>query len=564
MRFTIGKKISFSLAIIFILILVINGVSINSLNGLKQTGDKNTEKSTQDSRKLNYVSEIRLKFSDVIMPPNDYLINGTVDERKNFQEASKKMEQLFIQKNKYKLDSESLNLINQAESNYFKVKEKALRIFNIDNPVGNKNGEKLMEDMDATASVTVKNLDQIHNILWEDMNKSNNYAKLGFQSTLYKIYLSIIISFAIILGILYIFRIYIIKPINNLIVEVNILAEGNLTKDITIKNNDEVGDLANSFNKMVKNLREIISKVASVSQRVAASSEELSASSEETTAATEQVANTIQQLASGANSQAEEVEGTSTIINQMSAGIQQISANTQSVSQASINVSDIAGQGSKEAENAVSKIERIKDVTAETAEVVKLLGQESEQIGQIVDVIKGIADQTNLLALNAAIEAARAGEQGRGFAVVAEEVRKLAEQSSVSAQQIAELIGNIQKETNRAVEVMDVGTREVAEGVVIVNKAGNSFNVILKEVNKVVEQIQQVSAATQQMAAGSNEVVKSIDSIAAIAQQTAASSQEVSAAAEEQTASMEEVARSAQDLAMLAEELQKSVSRFKL
>lgn len=184
------------------------------------------------------------------------------------------------------------------------------------------------------------------------------------------------------------------------------------------------------------------------------------------------------------------------------------------------------------------KIEQIREVSVQTGEAVTHLGEQSKEIGQIVDVIKGIADQTNLLALNAAIEAARAGEQGRGFAVVAEEVRKLAEQSSISAAQIATLIGNIQRETERAVEVMEKGKLEVAAGLEAVNLAGNSFRTIVVEVNTVVEQIKQVTVATQQMAIGSSQVVKSVESIGVISEQTAASTQEVSAASEEQAAMM--------------------------
>ena len=211
-----------------------------------------------------------------------------------------------------------------------------------------------------------------------------------------------------------------------------------------------------------------------------------------------------------------------------------------------------------------AKNRKIREVSVQTAEAVFQLGDQSKQIGQIVDVIKGIADQTNLLALNAAIEAARAGEQGRGFAVVAEEVRKLAEQSSTSATQIATLIGNIQRETERAVEVMEKGKGDVAAGVEAVNLAGNSFRTIVEEVNTVVAQIQQVTSATQQMATGTTQAVQSVESIGVIAEQTAASTEEVSAASEEQAATMETVSQSAEALAKLGESLMSVVAKFKV
>jgi methyl-accepting chemotaxis protein len=398
-----------------------------------------------------------------------------------------------------------------------------------------------------------------------NVHMDSESTRLTEESDKVKNTVMIISIIAIILGIgisIFVTRL-ITKPILKLSEVARIIASGDLTKEVDIHTKDEIEELANSFNTMVNSLRTVIRRVSEASQALAASSEELSASAEETTAATEQVANTIGELSGGATKQSEEVESTSTVVNQMSASIQQVAANTNLVSLASIKVSEIANLGSKESINAVNKIERVKEVSNKTADVVKSLGQESERIGQIVDVIKGIADQTNLLALNAAIEAARAGEQGRGFAVVAEEVRKLAEQSSTSAEQIAGLIGNIQSETSRAVSVIDVGTKEVEEGVQAVIAAGESFKTIVTEVDKVVGQIQEVSAATQQMASGSNNVVLSINSIATIAEQTAASSQEVSASAQEQTAAMEEVSRSAQELASLAEKLQSTINNFK-
>ena len=343
-----------------------------------------------------------------------------------------------------------------------------------------------------------------------------------------------------------------------------IIADGNLTEQVIVKSEDELGELAKSFNKMSLDLNNIIKEVIDTASSLGATSEELSASAEEATAASEQVSNTINQLATGATNQAKSVEETSAVINQLCASSQQVEANAENVSQSSGKAAQAAKLGVLQAENAVRKIEQIREVTAQTAEVVSLLGEQSKQIGQIVDVIQGIADQTNLLALNAAIEAARAGEQGRGFAVVAEEVRKLAEQSSISAQQIATLISNIQRETERAVHVMEKGKNEVDAGVEAVNSAGDAFQTIVSEINAVVEQMQQVSVATQQMASGTSQVVQSIDCIGLIAGQTAINTQEVSATSEEQAATMVSVSQSADALAKLGESLTRLVAKFKV
>ena len=343
------------------------------------------------------------------------------------------------------------------------------------------------------------------------------------------------------------------------------VAEGDLKVQMPeIKNKDEIGVLALAVTEMVHSLREVIGEVLVQSESVAATSQELSAAAEEATASSEQVSETLAQLATGASDQAISVGDTSGVIEQLSASAQQVAANAEIVYQSSGKAAQAAELGARQAENAVRKIEQIREVSAQTAEAVFNLGDQSKQIGQIVDVIKGIADQTNLLALNAAIEAARAGEQGRGFAVVAEEVRKLAEQSSMSATQIATLIGNIQRETELAIVVIEKGKGEVAAGVEAVNLAGNSFRTIVEEVNMVVDQIQLVTVASQQMAIGTTQAVKSVESIGVITEQTAASSEEVSAASQEQAATMVSVSQSAEALAKLGESLMSVVAKFKV
>ncbi|HZK85805.1 MAG TPA: HAMP domain-containing methyl-accepting chemotaxis protein [Desulfosporosinus sp.] len=358
---------------------------------------------------------------------------------------------------------------------------------------------------------------------------------------------------------------HISKPLAAVTKVAQAVAEGDLNVQMPkIKNRDEIGVLATAVTEMVRSLREVISEVLVQAESVAATSQELSAAAEEATASSEQVSETLTQLAAGATDQAISVGDTSSVIEQLAASAQQVAENAEVVSQSSDRAAQAAELGAVQAENAVHKIEQIRDVSVQTAEAIFRLGDQSKQIGQIVDVIKGIADQTNLLALNAAIEAARAGEQGRGFAVVAEEVRKLAEQSSMSATQISSLIGNIQRETERAIQVTEKGKGEVEGGVEAVNLAGNSFRTIVAEVNLVVDQIQLVTAASQQMAIGTTQAVKSVESIGVIVEQSAASAEEVSAASEEQAATMVSVSQSAEALAKLGESLMTAVARFKV
>lgn len=186
----------------------------------------------------------------------------------------------------------------------------------------------------------------------------------------------------------------------------------------------------------------------------------------------------------------------------------------------------------------------------------------SQDISSIVGVIKGIASETNMLALNATIEAARAGEHGRGFAVVADQVRRLAEQSADSANQIAEMATGIQADADHAVKVMKNSMNEVMGGTKIIEEAGQSFNAIRHSIDSLAGQVQEVSGAVEEITAATEEIVDSIRTVTHISETTAASTQQVSAASQEQMASVEQIASSASALSMLAQGLQGLVARF--
>lgn len=354
------------------------------------------------------------------------------------------------------------------------------------------------------------------------------------------------------------------RPVNQLAAVAKKLADGDLTHQVQVDRQDEIGQLAASFNAMVVALTGLIRKIHSNAQQLAASSEELTASAQQSATAANQIANSITGVANGATEQMGAVTESSAIIQQMSASIQEVAANANQVAAQSAQATDKAKAGGQAVEKVVAQMNQIEQTVNTSADVVIKLGERSKEIGQIVDAISGIAGQTNLLALNAAIEAARAGEQGRGFAVVAEEVRKLAEQSQEAAKKIAALIGEIQGETDRAVVVMNEGTREVKTGAQVVNAAGGSFQEIMDLVAQVSGQMEGISAAIEQMATGSQQIVGSVKSIDDLSKKSAGEAQTVSAATEEQLASMEEIASSSQALAKLAQDLQGSVDKFRI
>lgn len=354
------------------------------------------------------------------------------------------------------------------------------------------------------------------------------------------------------------------RPVAQLAEAVQKVANGDLTQQVAIRRNDEIGILANAFDSMVVQLQGLVKQITFNAEQLAASSEELTASAEQSAQAVNQVAGAVTGIAHGAEQQLNAVNETSAVVEQMSASIQQVAATANQVAEHSFKAAEQAQTGDKSVVRAVSQMGNIEQTVNNSAQVVVKLGERSKEIGQIVDTISGIAGQTNLLALNAAIEAARAGEQGRGFAVVAEEVRKLAEQSQEAAKQIAGLISEIQGDTDKAVVAMKEGTQEVAVGAEVVSAAGQAFKEIVMLVTQVSEQVREISAAIQQMAGGSQHIVSSVKSIDELSKRAAGEAQTVSAATEEQSASMEEIASSSQSLAKMAQDLQTAVGKFRI
>ncbi|MCH1624133.1 methyl-accepting chemotaxis protein [Ferdinandcohnia quinoae] len=342
------------------------------------------------------------------------------------------------------------------------------------------------------------------------------------------------------------------------------VAEGDLTKEVSLQTKDEMNDVEKAFNEMIRGLRHLVNQINKNAELVAASSEELMASSEQTTSATEHVASAIQEVSSGAERQMIGINESSKALEELSIGVQRIAENSSGVADLTSQTAIQAEDGSKSIQENLNQMNSIHVSVAESGQIVKVLHDRSQEISKIVEVIKGIAEQTNLLALNASIEAARAGEHGKGFAVVAEEVRKLAEQSQTSSLQITEIIHEIQSDTERSVEMMSTVTEKVESGLTISKQTAENFTLILQGMKEIAPQIEEVSATAEQMSAGTQQVVAGVAEIANISKTNSATSEEVASSTEEQLASMEEITSSATALTKMAAELQELVKTFKI
>ena len=325
------------------------------------------------------------------------------------------------------------------------------------------------------------------------------------------------------------------RSIMKLLDEVSGVGDGDLTRDAEV-GADITGAIADSFNYTIEQLRGIISRVQNATVQVSAATSEM-------TAATDH-------LVTGSEQQTEQIAGVTAAIDEMAATIQKVSENAALSTTVASQALQNARQGNAAVRDTIDGMNRIREQTQETAKRLKRLGETSQEIGQIVQLIDDIADRTGILALNASIQAAAAGDAGRGFAVVAEEVERLAVRSTEATKQIAALVRAIQGETTESVAAMERNIQEVVSGSKVANQAGVSLAEIEGVSVKLADLIQTISTAAKQQARGSEELAKSMSGINEITQQTAAGTKQT--------------AESVSDLARLGDDLRGSVSTFRL
>jgi len=327
-----------------------------------------------------------------------------------------------------------------------------------------------------------------------------------------------------------------INSINMLATNARTLASGDLRVNIDLGTRDELKLVGDSFNEMAAAFRDFLQHVQSGAHQVLLATRRLSDSST--------------QIAQSTDQQSESASAMAAAVEQMTVGVDNIAQNSHSANTLSRRAGELSAEGGQIVGTVVREIQLIADAVKESAKIIDDLGQQSEKISAIVNVIKEIADQTNLLALNAAIEAARAGESGRGFAVVADEVRKLAERTAKSTQEISGMIGAIQSGTQNAVASMNSGVARVNNGVMLATRAGESIGEIETNARQVVDTVADISSSLHEQSAASTEIARNVERIAQMA--------------EENSAAVSENATTATQLERLSEGLETEVRRFKL
>src|SRR2546425_9252597 len=337
------------------------------------------------------------------------------------------------------------------------------------------------------------------------------------------------------------------RSITELLSVINQVARGDLSQRGKVTS-DALGNVTDSINYMLDNFTKVLERVRKAAMEVTACSNNILVAADE--------------MQAGATQKDQEITNTSSAVKELTVSMKQVSNSAEASAEAARRALDAAEQGNRAVRDTLEGMQRIRASVQATAKKIKSLGDRSLEISEIINVINDITEQTNLLALNAAIEAARAGEAGRGFAVVADEVRKLAEGSARSAQEISALTREILEGAKKAVTSSESGAVEVGEGREMVLNFGQTFRQIVGTVEEINSMVKEIVDMSSQQATNNAIVVEALSEIAKAAEETASSSGGASSFTEEQTSAMEEMSASAQELSMMANDLLDMVGRF--
>ncbi|HTP64942.1 MAG TPA: methyl-accepting chemotaxis protein [Geobacteraceae bacterium] len=538
MNLKIGAKLGAAFGFLLLMVVIMDFVGIGGTSKVNEAAE---EIARRDYAKTVYAYQASLAVSNIareirlVALVKDKKINNEQlqkieGERTHYREAMKNLENSELSEREKKLLENTKELIAPAAQVNNRVLELAL---------AQKQEEAVALLVKEGVSLTSKVQDAFDAIVkyqQDNVDAAFKRSAAVYGRTKWTQIIAGMIS--LILGVLaaFILTRHFTVRMTTLAEAMGRIADGDLSQQVAIRANDEIGDLGEGMNRMQTSLGAMIMSIAERASQVESSANILNVVSEQIATSSEEVAAQTGTIATAS----EEMAATSS-------GIAQ---NCNMAAESSRQGSELATGGAAVVQETVAGMNRITERVKETAATLEKLGSRSDQIGEIVGTIEDIADQTNLLALNAAIEAARAGEQGRGFAVVADEVRALAERTTKATKEIAQMIRSIQSETRSAITSMEDGVNEVERGTQDAAKSGTALDDILNQINDVSMEINQIATAAEQQTATTMEITNNIQQITEVVQMSASCSHEAASAAKE--------------LLVHAEEQQRLVGKFKV
>jgi methyl-accepting chemotaxis protein len=546
MRITIGRKLTGTFVLIFVLMIAAAGISFWKLRQLTAAQDLMTEKRLPV---FAVTFDLRVASQRSVSVLRGYaLFQDDAKQRellkKDWQDTWGRLNKDISEINQFAAgfqleeDVRQVKLLNEKLAAFHEIQRQALNIIDSEEAGSLERANAIMKGPATALGADITNIGRDVCKSAENAMKSAveemNTARLATE-------LALVISafFAVATGTAFSFVISrkLSRPLVAVAARAQAIAAGDLSgSEMAVLTQDEVGELTAAVNVMQSQLRDLLRQIDGKAGMLANATDEISAAS--------------MQAAQGATTQNDQVNHIATAMQEMSATVVEISEGSGRAADATRKAAQLARQGGTIVEQALASMRSLAESVTAMARKLDELGKSSDKIGNVVKLIDDIADQTNLLALNAAIEAARAGEQGRGFAVVADEVRKLAERTTKATKEIAGMIGQVQVETKTAVEGMQAGSKQIDEGVAITAQAGTSLAEIITAADQAGGMVTQISTAITEQSRASEDIKGGVESIAKITGEAAAGAQQS--------------AKACQDLSGLALELQQMVNRFKL
>lgn len=558
---SIAKKIVFAFSLIFVMFAAVGSYQyVVSLQQSETTTimEAKTLRSALMAEEMKMsVIQVQQWLTDISATRGQNGMDDGLDEASRYAAMFRKSAEEMKQVNPE--DQERLQKIIVAFDDFYAVGQKMAHVF-IDQ--GHEKGNQLMDDFDAQAE---KVNSQVDAYLQEKVQQitdsvSSIQDSIELSNRLMLVFFLVVLVVSSVIA--YFLSRSIIKPLRLLNQKASVIADGKLDQPVVIQSRDEVGQLGTAFEKMRTNLHVLIQEVKKTADEVAASSEELTVGAERTAESSRQIVSSVKEIAEGAERQQHGSNQSARSMEEVNAGIHMVATSSSAVAELSLTMSELAKLGDDTVSRVAAQMEQINNQTEQTNEIIQTLDAHSTQIVDILRVMEAITGQTQILALNAAIEAARAGEQGKGFAIVAEEVRKLAGQSQESAARIAHLIEEIRTYMATAVSAMSESSRETASGMHVASEASDIFTTIRNSIIEVTDQVQEVSASAEQMAANTQQVSEAVIIMKEIANQALAYAKTTVNSVDEQLLSCEDVASSAEKLNREALRLQALVSKF--
>jgi len=465
----------------------------------------------------------------------------TVEEAaQGIKKSESEIKSMWAKYKSTELTNEEEKLASEAE---FLFKKADAALANVHKELSNYSGNAA-GSLDSIDGPLYADIDPISEKITELVNLQLRVAKAerdlivsNYESSFtLLIGLALLITFALVVQGIIVYK-SLIDPLNKFSSAIEVVVkDSDLSKDLNIPGKNELTDIADMFNKMMAQMRDLITQISVCANKLSASASEL-------TSVSDNANNSI-------NSQRVEIEQVAAAMNQMATTAQEIFKNAKAADLGARDTSTQAEQGNLVVAQAIGATNALVDDVENISQRIKTLETDSESIGSIVDVIKSIAEQTNLLALNAAIEAARAGDQGRGFAVVADEVRSLAQRTKTSTQEIQEAIEELQSGTRHAVTAMDAG-KQKAEGAGTKSvEAGEALNTISRSISEITAMNTLIAEASEEQTNVSEEINKSLSNLLEVSNNS--------------TEGAQKTAQSSEHLFTLSDELQNVISEYKV